>query len=176
MLLSWFCCWCFEYKHLYIYIDKHSPSVHRLEGPTSQPASTISEGKWLSLSNISPCWCLFLPLGTPVKIRNEGVRMGEVSKFQGSTMCFVFFFGGGDKLGGWCRSPIDTDDDFIVSVCVWHVCIDILQIITKFTNTRLSCWCITTDVYDSIVFMNQYSEHIWIYFTIIYIIYIFMIP
>lgn len=79
----------------YIYIDKHSPSVHRLEGPTSQPASTISEGKWLSLSNISPCWCLFLPLGTPVKIRNEGVRMGEVSKFQGSTMCFVFFFGGG---------------------------------------------------------------------------------
>ena len=105
--------------YIYIYIDKHSPSVHRLEGPTSQPASTISEGKWLSLSNISPCWCLFLPLGTPVKIRNEGVRMGEVSKFQGSTMCFVFcFFLGGDKLGGWCRSPIDTDDDFIVSVCV----------------------------------------------------------
>lgn len=83
---------------IYIYIDKHSPSVHRLEGPTSQPASTISEGKWLSLSNISPCWCLFLPLGTPVKIRNEGVRMGEVSKFQGSTMCFVFFFGGGNMF------------------------------------------------------------------------------
>lgn len=170
MSLSWFCCWCFEYKHLYIYIDKHSPSVHRLEGPTSQPASTISEGKWLSLSNISPCWCLFLPLGTPVKIRNEEVRMGEVSKFQGSTMCFVFFFGGGDKLGGWCRSPIDTDDDFIVRVCV--TCL--YRYITNYYKIHKHTFvmlmhnnrCIWFhSVYESILwtYLNIFHNHIYIY-------------
>lgn len=175
MLLSWFCCWCFEYKHLYIYIlisirllytDLRVP----LRNPPQQSAK-VSGCLCQTFHHAGVCSCRWGPLW---KFEMKGWGWVRCPNFK-DPRCVLFFFLGGGQIR-WMVQITDWHRWWLHSECVCVTCL--YRYITNYYKIHKHTFVMLMHNNRCIWFHSVYESILWTYLNIfhnhIYNIYIYL--